>query len=353
VTVTTDGFRRLRVGAVEPLTEDSVTITFEIPNEHAAAFRFRAGQHLTLRRGELRRTYSLCSAEDSGVVQIAVKRHPGGAVSTWLTERLRPGDHLDVMPPMGGFGPAGPGGPARTGRVYALIAAGSGITPMMSIAATVLAAGSEVILVYGNRVSSNIMFVDALADLKDRYPDRLQILHILSREEQAAGVLNGRISRERLAQVFAAFLPPGDIGDWYVCGPHEMVSEAREAILSAGADPARIHCELFHVGTRPGPHPPAPSPAAGATVSVLLNGRTTTLHMARQGQTVLDALLAVRPDAPYACKSGVCGTCRARCVEGEVDMAANYAVETDEIRSGTVLTCQSRPVSPVVRLEFR
>ena len=350
------GFTRLRVAAVDELTSDSVAVTFALPSEHAEAFRFSPGQHLTLRRvvdgQDLRRTYSVCASAAGGPLRVAVKRLEGGAFSTWVTDALRPGDELEVLPPAGRFGPHLD--PARSQR-YGLIAAGSGITPVLSIAATVLDVepDSEVVLVYGNRTQADVMFLEELSDLKDRFPARLQVLHVLSREEQESELLSGRIDGERLERLFATLLPVNDVDEWYLCGPFGMVTGGKQTLLDAGVDPSRVHVELFHADAPP-PRPPREHTGdeTASTVTVVLHGRTSTLAVDRDGDCVLDRVLATRPDAPYACKGGVCGTCRARVVEGAVEMDVNYALESDELAAGVVLTCQSHPTTDTVRLEF-
>jgi len=350
------GFTRLRVAAVDWLTSDSVALTLDVPPEETARFAFSPGQHLTLRRvvdgQELRRTYSVCSSAASKRLRVAVKRLDGGAFSCWATTALDVGDSVEVLPPAGSFGPSLD--PARA-RSYGLIAAGSGITPVLSIAASVLDTepGSDVVLVYGNRTQRSVMFLEELADLKDSYPERLQVLHVLSREQQESDLLSGRIDRDRLERLAATgLLPVADIDEWYLCGPFGMVTEGRQALLDAGVPAGRMHSELFHADA-PLPRAPREGPASdAATVSVLLNGRTSTLSLNRDAESVLDAVLATRPDAPYACKGGVCGTCRARVVVGTVEMDANYALEPEELAAGVVLTCQSHPTSDTVSLEF-
>lgn len=350
------GFRRLRVASIDRLTADAAAVTFDVPEHLADEFRFRPGQHLALRRVigglELRRNYSVCSSAVGGPLRVAVKRLDGGAFSTWVLDNLQVGGELEVLPPVGGFGPAVD--PQRTRR-YGLIAAGSGITPVLSIAATVLEVEerSEVALVYGNRTSSDVMFVEELSDLKDRFPDRLLLLHVLSREEQESELLSGRIDRDRLHRLFATLLPIDSVDEWYLCGPFGMVTEGRQTLLEAGVPPGCVHIELFHADPPPPRERALPlGTPSTSTVTVVLHGRTTTLPVERDGRSVLDAVLAVRADAPYACKSGVCGTCRARCVVGSVEMDANYALEPKELDAGVVLTCQSHPTSDEVRLEY-
>ena len=350
------GFLVLRVARVDPLTRDSVALTFDVPPEHAERFRFTPGQHLTLRRvladADLRRTYSVCTSSARGPLRVAVKKLDGGAFSSWAASSLRPGDELEVLPPAGRFGPALD---PQARRTIALVAAGSGITPVLSIAASVLDVepGSDVVLLYGNRTSDDVMFLEELADLKDRFPDRLQVLHVLSREEQESELLSGRIDRDRLTRLADVGLLPLDrVDSCYLCGPFGMVTEGRQTLLDLGVAPDRIHVELFHADAPP-PRPPREGPASDAAeVTVVLHGRTTRLPVDGDTETVLDAVLRHRPDAPYACRGGVCGTCRARVVEGAVEMDANYALEADELERGVVLTCQSRPTTPTVRLEY-
>ena len=356
VTAEAVGFHRLRVAAVDRLTADSAALTFEVPPALEPVFRFRPGQHLTLRRVvdgvDLRRTYSVCSSADGGPLRVAVKRLDGGVFSTWVLDGLRPGDELEVLPPAGRFGPSVE---ADRTRSYGLVAAGSGITPVLSIAWTVLDVepDSTVTLVYGNRTSGDVMFLEELADLKDRFPSRLQVFHVLSREEQESELLSGRIDGPRLKRLFATVLPVDGVDEWYLCGPFGMVTDGRQALLDAGVDAACVHVELFHADAPP---PRLRTVVAGSpdtsTVTVVLHGRATTLSVSKSGGPVLDAVLAVRADAPYACKGGVCGTCRARCVLGSVEMDVNYALEPDELAAGVVLTCQSHPTTDEVRLEF-
>jgi ring-1,2-phenylacetyl-CoA epoxidase subunit PaaE len=351
-------FHPLRVEHVERLTDDAVAVTFRVPPERRAEYAFVQGQHVTIRAQldgvEVRRSYSIC-APVGGPLRVAVRRLDGGEFSRYATERLRPGDVLDVMTPTGRFftslDPAGR-------RSYCAVAAGSGITPVLSLVATTLAAepGSTFTLVYGNRTSRSVMFLDELADLKDRYLTRFQLLHVLSREPQETELLSGRIDGPRLRRLLGTVVPAGSVDEWFLCGPFEMVQEARATLLDAGVDPARVHLELFHVageGPRPTARAVAERPGAGvSTARVCLDGRVCTVPVERAGRPILDAVLAVRPDAPYACRGGVCGTCRARLVAGEVRMDRNYALDPAEVEGGFVLACQSHPVSAEVVLDF-
>lgn len=355
-------FHKLGVTAVEPLTDQAVAVEFGVPAELRAEYAFHPGQHLTLRKvsgnAEDRRTYSICSTPrqlaESGRLRIGVKRVPDGVFSGWLTTDLGPGEVVEVMTPAGYFGLTA--SPDET-RTIACVAAGSGITPVLSIAATVLETepASEVLLVYGNRNSSSVMFLEPLADLKNRYPDRLTVLHVLSAEPQLSDLLTGRIDADKIATVLSnPSLPAGRISDWFLCGPFGMVTAAREALVAGGVAESAVHAELFYVGDAPDEPVELPADTGEASeVTVTLAGRTSSVTVPFTGPSILDAVLATRPDAPYACKGGVCGTCRAKVVDGEVRMSRNYALEPDEIAAGLVLACQSHPVTPRVGLEFR
>jgi len=333
----------LRVAAVEPLTEDSVTITFEIPDGLRDVYDFVQGQHVSVRcrvaGDELRRNYSICTAAGSGVLRIAVKRLEGGAFSSYAHARLRAGDVLEVMTPTGRFQTALD--PARS-RHHAFIAAGSGITPVLSLLATTLAVEprSRVTLLYGNRTTASIMFLEELCDLKNRHPARFHLVHVLSRERQEAELLSGR-------------LDPAGVDEWFVCGPRAMIEGARATLAGRGVEAAHIHSELFHAGADPSPPPPPAAVAEGISrVTVMLDGRSSSFELAPDGERILDATLRVRPDAPFACRDGVCGTCRARVLEGAVIMDRNHALEREEVDTGFVLACQSHPASPTVTLDF-
>ena len=341
----------LRVAAVDELTEDAVAITFAVPEELREAYRFRHGQHLSIRgRDDVRRSFSISSPPSTGVLRIGVKRLPGGAFSDGVVGSLQVGDELEVMTPAGRFTTDLDPTAARR---YVAVAAGSGITPILSIVAALLEGepASEVTLVYANRTSRSVMFLDEVHDLKDRFPERFQILHVLSREQHDVDLLSGRLDGERFQRIVEAF-GLGDADDWFLCGPQQMVVELRELLLDRGA--TRVHTELFHAD--PAPRVPvealADGPDGAAEVSIRLDGRSSDFPLRPDGPPVLEAALAVRSDLPFACKGGVCGTCRARLVEGTVQMDANYALEPDEVESGYVLTCQSHPTSARVVLDY-
>jgi ring-1,2-phenylacetyl-CoA epoxidase subunit PaaE len=354
-------FHALPVATLDRLTDDSFAITFAVPPELREAFAFRAGQHLTVRRvnpdtGEdVRRSYSICSTPtelaESGRLRIGVKQLPGGAFSTYAASALRVGDTVDVLAPLGSFTTAFD--PTRARR-YGAIVAGSGVTPVLSIAATALATepASTVTIVYGNRYARSVMFAEELADLKDRYPARLRVVHVLSREPQEAELLSGRLDAERIGRLLDTLVPPTGIDEWFLCGPYGMVESAHEALTARGVPAAAVRAELFHVSAAP-PAPPAPGAeqAADAEVTIVLDGRASSFPM-RRDERVLDAALKVRPELPYACKGGVCSTCRARVVEGEVTMARNFALEPEDVASGYVLTCQSSPVTDRLVVDY-
>ena len=342
-------FHRLTVKRVERLTEDSAAITLLVPEDLASAFAFAPGQSLTVRRGAERRTYSICAAAGAAP-RIGVREVAGGVVSGWLVHTLKAGDTLEVQVPSGTFTPdlSVPG-------QHVLIAAGSGITPMMSIAASVLAADdkSTVTLLYGNRRSDTVMFADEVADLKDAYPARMQIVHVLSREPQEVELHSGRLDRGRLTALLPATVDVPSVDHWWLCGPFAMVGDAIEVLRELGVDGARIHRELFWVGDEPpaeAVHDDAPV-GEGASLTVILDGRSSTLTLPA-GTPVLDGAQRARPDLPFACKGGVCGTCRARVTSGAAVMRRNYALEQREIDAGYVLTCQALPQTDEITVDY-
>ena len=342
-------FHPLTVARVEPLTADSAAVTFEVPDALRPVFAFRPGQSLTVRRGEERRSYSIC-APAGRPPRIGVREVAGGAVSGWLVHAVRPGDVVDVLAPSGSFTPD-PG----TGGGHVLIAAGSGITPMISIAGSVLAGSPDatVTLLYGNRRADTVMFADEVADLKDAYPDRMHVVHVLSREPQEVELFSGRLDADRLRALVPATVDVAAIDHWWLCGPYGMVTDATTVLTELGVERSRIHRELFYVEDAPPAevHHAEPPPGPGAEVTVVLDGRTSVVTVP-PGTAVLDGAQKVRPDLPFACKGGVCGTCRARVVEGEVTMRRNFALEPDEVAAGYVLTCQSVAVSDAVTIDY-
>jgi ring-1,2-phenylacetyl-CoA epoxidase subunit PaaE len=358
-------FHDLTVSAVERLTDDAVAVSFTVPEEVADEFAFEAGQHLTLRATiegqDTRRSYSICrsphEARRLGEVRVAAARVDGGLMSTWLNESVSVGDTVRVMTPMGSF--VCPTDPTAA-RHHVAIAAGSGITPVMSLLTTVLAhePHSRATLIFGNRRTSSIMFLEELQDLKNAHPERFQLVNVLSREVQDVDLFSGRIDRERLERLTDVLVPAGTVDEWYLCGPFGMVQDARAVLTERGADPHHVHHEVFHVdgqestGLRRAEPVVAPGAPPEAVVTVNLDGRSTVIEMPSRAETILAATLRSRPDAPYSCTGGVCGTCRARVVGGEVRMERNYALEPEEVAAGIVLACQAHPVTDTVALDY-
>jgi ring-1,2-phenylacetyl-CoA epoxidase subunit PaaE len=347
-------FHSLRVARVDPLTDDAVAITFDVPDDLRDAYAFTPGQHLTIRGddGE-RRSYSICVPPSAGVLRIGVKRLPGGAFSDTVVGTLGPGDELDVMTPAGRFTCLPDPGAART---YVAVAAGSGITPVLSIVAAVLEGepDSFVTLVYANRTSRSVMFLDEVADLKDTYGPRFQLLHVLSREATEVELLSGRLDGDRLTRILDALVPWKDVDAWFLCGPQQMVRELGDVLLDLGIPRSAVHTELFHADPVERAAVVALTEVAdgAAAVTVRLDGRASDFPLRPDGPSVLEAAQAVRSDVPFACKGGVCGTCRARVVEGSVAMDVNYALEPEELEAGYVLTCQSHPTSPRLVVDY-
>jgi ring-1,2-phenylacetyl-CoA epoxidase subunit PaaE len=347
-------FHPLRVDQVERLTDDSVAITFAVPAELADDYRFVPGQHVTVRTpaagDDLRRNYSICSSVRSGRLTIGVKHIPGGGFSTYALNKLQPGDEIDVMTPTGRF--CTEPDPERARRL-ALVAAGSGITPVLSILTSVLEQerASQATLLYGNRSSVSVMFLEELQNLKDRFPARFQLVNVLSRERPDIELFAGRIDGPKLTRFLDTLLPPESVDEWYLCGPHEMVDELRATLRGRGVPRDHVHTELFHAG--PVTRSPLVVAAEGdCELTATLDGRRSDLRMPRTGASVLEAVLGARPDAPFACRGGVCGTCRAKLVEGTVRMDQCYALEPEEVRRGYVLTCQSHPTSDRVVVDY-
>jgi ring-1,2-phenylacetyl-CoA epoxidase subunit PaaE len=346
-------FHPLRVADVEELTDDAVAVTFEVPDSLADEFAFVPGQNLTLRRTvdgvEERRQYSISSAAGERP-RVGVREIPDGEFSQWLVREVRPGDEIEVLGPSGRFCPD----PSYLeGGNHLCIAAGSGITPMLSVTASVLADEGEVTLLYGNRTTGSVMFAEELADLKNRFGPRLQLVHVLSREPQDVDLFTGRLDADRLRRLLTTLVPVSRFDHVWICGPHAMLLDARAVLAELGVSRDRVHFELFYVDEPPPELHRADAVVEGETseVTISLDGRTTTAPMSRD-QSILDAAARTRNDLPFACKGGVCGTCRARVLEGEVDMRRNYALDDDEVGRGFVLTCQSHPVSDEVTVDF-
>lgn len=353
-------FHPLTVAAVQPLTDDAVAVTFTVPLSLRETFAFRPGQHLTVRRQadgeEIRRSYSICStpslAAAAGLIRIGVREIADGAFSRYAVRQLRVGDVVEVLPPLGQFTTDLEEGRSRH---YGAVVAGSGITPVLSLVASALESepGSRFTLIYANRRAGTVMFADELADLKDRYPRRLQLVHVLSREPRGSALLSGRLDADRLRSILdSPMVDASSVDEWFLCGPYALVLDAQAVLAGREVLASTVHMELFHVEGEPVPAPRADADAvADVTVTLILDGRESTLTMATT-ERVLDAALRVRTELPYACKGGVCSTCRARIVEGEVTMAHNYALEPDELEAGYVLTCQSSPTTTRLVVDY-
>ncbi|MEX2654030.1 MAG: 1,2-phenylacetyl-CoA epoxidase subunit PaaE [Acidimicrobiia bacterium] len=348
-------FHQLTVSSVEPLTEESVAVTFDVPDELKDTFRYLPGQHVTVRKeidgADVRRSYSICANARLGTLRVGIKRLEGGAFSTWATSRLHPGDVIEVAPPVGEFTIEADS--AATHR-YGAIVAGSGITPVLSLVSTTLdmEPGTHWTVIYGNRAARTVMFLDELEGLKDRHPDRLQIVHVLSREDPGLDLFAGRIDDTMLESLFETVVDADSIERWFLCGPYEMVIGARELLTRRGVDSDDIRDELFFAGPPTEPPPPPLKDELGTThLTVILDGRASEVPM-RPETLVLDAAMSVRSELPYSCKGGMCATCKAKVVEGTVRMDKNYALVSSDLEQGFVLTCQSHPTSERLVVDY-
>lgn len=348
-------FHDLRVQSVTPLTRDAAAITFAVPDGLREPFRFAPGQYLTLRTeldgAEVRRAYSICASPQSQQLRVAIKRVPGGVFSNWALDHLQPGSTVQAMVPQGHFTPAPASGP----RHLLCVAAGSGITPIYAIIESTLLAepDSRITLVYGNRASGSVMFKEALENLKDRFMTRLNIVWVMSRETQDIPLFNGRIDADKISQLLAHWVDVRGVDSAWVCGPHGMMQAAAQALADAGLPKAQIKLELFGTPAAATARPlrQATADAALCEVTVVIDGAQRLLHLPKT-QNLLDAALAQGLELPYACKGGVCSTCRCQVTQGEVDMDINYALEDYEVARGFVLSCQSYAVSDKLVLNF-
>lgn len=353
----TPKFHRLTVSDVKRETADAVSIAFAVPDELTQDYHFAAGQYLTLRATfageELRRSYSICSAPGDEALRIGVKRLDQGVFSTWLNTALSPGDRIQVMTPTGRFGLPSPRGDRG---VYAGFAAGSGITPILSIMRDVLSRDrdSRFYLFYGNRSTDEILFRTEIEDLKDRFLSRLSVVHVLSREKQDVGVLNGRLDPARVSTMLRAMVPITQIDHALICGPTEMIDGLEALLRQLGMSASQVHSERFvsALGGRPAVRPVVVTGAAPThTLAVIADGKRRDVPIA-EGETVLDAALRAGMDLPFACKGGMCSTCRARVIEGAVRMDVNYSLEAWEVNADFTLTCQSHPTTSHVVIDF-
>ncbi|QCB96545.1 phenylacetate-CoA oxygenase/reductase subunit PaaK [Arthrobacter sp. PAMC25564] len=385
-------FHSLTVEEVRRLTDDAIEVKFGVPAELTGQYDYLPGQYVALRTTlpdeqgepkEIRRSYSICAeprsfADGSSEIRVAIKKDLGGLFSTWANAELKAGDTLDVMSPMGAFvskhGRDGkdveqnvmtsmnrPEDLAGEAGSFVAIAAGSGITPVIAIARTLLAAHPDTRfdLIYANKAAMDVMFLEELADLKDKYPARLALHHVLSREQRIAPLLSGRIDAEKLQALLGTAIHADEIDEWFLCGPFELVQLCRDTLAARGVKPEHVRFELFTSGKPDRPEGnigrPVITDESKETYKITfkldgLQGEVASPTHARE--SILNAALRVRPDVPFACAGGVCGTCRAKVVSGAVTMDENYALEQDELDKGYVLTCQSHPTTPEVTVDF-
>lgn len=371
-------FNTLEVSEVRKLTSDSVEVTFAVPEDLVDDYDYLPGQYVAVRAQinghEVRRSYSICADPKPGEIRVAIKKDMGGVFSTWANEQLKAGDVLDVMNPQGAFTSkvniTSMNNPeelarqevAKNKNVHVVaFAAGSGITPIMSIARAILRASdtASMDLVYANRSSMDVMFAEELGDLKDKYPSRVAIHHVLSREQRISPLMSGRIDQDKLEELLDHVIQVNSADEWFLCGPFELVQLCRDTLKERGVDESKVRFELFTTGK-----PAAPQGQQGRVVKADPKGDNFKITFNLDGasgevespmsanETVLNAALRVRPDVPFACAGGVCGTCRAKVVEGEFEMDENYALEADEVANGYVLTCQTRATGDKITVDY-
>ena len=357
MSATAPRFHRLTVDDLRRESVDAISMTFAIPKDLADDYRFAPGQYLTLRTTldgeEVRRSYSICSGPDDGELRIAVKRVDGGAFSSWASEELKHGDALDVMTPTGRFGVAPVSDQAR---IHVGFAAGSGITPILSIARGVLARepNSRFFLFYGNRTTTGMLFREALEELKDRFIDRLSVFHVISGEEQDIPILHGRLDGEKVRVLLRSLVPAATVDHVFICGPTGMSDEVEATCRDIGIAAEHIHVERFVSGLGGKPRPKTVVPASAppkAFAALIIDGKRREVPVA-EGEAILDAALRGGVDLPFACKGGMCSTCRAKLVEGKAEMDVNYSLEPWELKAGFILTCQAKPTTDRVVVDY-
>ncbi|PIS62399.1 phenylacetic acid degradation protein [Corynebacterium striatum] len=370
-------FNSLVVSEVRKLTEDSVEVSFAVPAELQADYDYIPGQYVALRADidgqEIRRSYSICDVPRDGVIRVAIKRDRGGVFSTWANESLQPGFKMDVMNPQGAFTSkthvTGLNNPEAVREELekldhphlVAIAAGSGITPIMAIAQTVLSESPDTTfeLIFANKGGGDVMFAEEIGDLKDKYPNRFAVHHVLSREQRVNPLFSGRIDAEKLQTLLDNVVRTESVDEWFLCGPFELVQLVRDELSGRSIDEKNVRYELFTTGK-----PTGDQNQTGRLVEVDPEGDNVEINFQLDGlsgsvsspvsanESLLNAALRVRSDVPFACAGGVCGTCRAKVVEGEVEMDENYALEADEVAAGYILTCQSHAKTPNVTIDF-
>lgn len=343
-------------------TDTSVSVVFDVPENAREAFQYKQGQNITLIKAfdgkEERRSYSICNSVKDNAIRVGIKKIEGGLFSSWANDELKVGDTLQALPPSGHFY-------TELSEInekhYLGVAAGSGITPILSILKTTLETEpkSTVTLLYGNQSTDTVMFLEEIENLKNIHMGRLDVFHILSRESQQAELLSGRIDSQKISLLLDSILPPNKIDEVFLCGPYEMVVNSKDVLMAAGVNSASIHTELFgapeDLQQVNGSEKPELSEEERKSISqldVIIDAKTTQIELNRGGETILDAALKVRKDLPFACKGGVCATCKAKVVSGEVEMDINYSLSDEEVEAGFILTCQSHPVSEQVVVSF-
>lgn len=354
-------FYPLTVKEITPETSECVSVSLEVPDELKEVFQFAPGQYLTFKKhlqdAEVRRSYSICVSPDDSELRVAIKKVEQGKFSGYANIELKVGDVLDVMPPMGKFSPRKSDVSKRN---YLAFVAGSGITPVMSIMRTVLQnePHSRFTLVYGNKNRNTIIFREAIEGLKNTYMQRLRVYHVLSREKMDVPLFNGRIDKEKISAFCDTLIDVNSVDEIFICGPEEMLLSARQQLQDLGVPSEKIHIELFTSPDQPKPAHDSwvkehkADAGKSGKVAIKLDGVTFEMELPYNGDSILDAALKHGADLPYACKGGVCSTCRAKVTEGKVVMETNYALEKDEVAKGYVLTCQSHPVSERVVVDF-
>jgi ring-1,2-phenylacetyl-CoA epoxidase subunit PaaE len=354
-------FHSLRVRSVEPDTAEAVVVCFDVPEHLRETFGFTQGQYLTLRKHidgqDLRRSYSICAGLDDGELRVGVRRVHGGTFSNWINSSLQPGDTIQVMAPQGRFFvPLDPGSRRR----YVGIAGGSGITPILSIMKTVLSREpySQFTLIYGNRQLRSTMFKEEVDDLKNRYLSRLALHHVFSDEHTDAPLNRGVLDREKISEFLRRLVQPSDIDHAFICGPFQMNDEAHAALLTAGMPEERIHIERFGIASQASEavgavlHQPSPEDVEQARVTIVRDGIRREFEFQKEQPSILDGASAAGIDVPFSCTSGVCGTCRAKLLEGKVRMERCFALDKREVAEGFVLCCQAHPLTEHVVLSF-
>lgn len=353
----TPKFHSLKVLEVTKETEDAVSIAFEVPADLKDEYSYKSGQYLTLKAivdgEELRRSYSLCSAPFENEWRVAIKQVDKGKFSTFANTKLKSGDLMDVMTPMGNF--AIETDPSKKGS-YVLFAAGSGITPVLSIAKSILKnePNSDVTLFYGNKGVNSVIFKEEIEGLKNQYMNRLRVIHIFSRENLGNKIQKGRIDQEKANELFKAFLKGTEIDGVYICGPEAMILGVKDSMIANGVHESRVHFELFTTPSAKAKSVELPtnSPKIESNITIIMDGDEYDVHLDSTGKNILDAAYDSGADLPFACKGGVCCTCKAKIIEGSVRMDVNYALEKDEVEAGYILTCQSHPTSDKLIISF-